>query len=130
MFDCALLGLALGIALLFKRNAADSHAPHRGSNGRIDWLATNPNMDRAKGAIVAGLAGYHLCAMVYLPVANLWQPRCGLDQVEEMQQAWNHPAGTFFGMLNDRRFRLGTVAGNLGRNSGGGKSSLVIGCSG
>jgi hypothetical protein len=55
------------------------------------------------GAIVAGL-GAVICAPWYLYLWRTYGNWDGLEQVETMQEPWNHPAGTFIGMLTDRNF--------------------------
>jgi 4-amino-4-deoxy-L-arabinose transferase-like glycosyltransferase len=113
IFDCVLLGLALGTALLVKSNAlavtpiiAFAMVGSIGPRRIRSWIG--------HGAIVAGL-GAVICAPWYLYLWRTYGNLDGLDQVESMQEPWNNPAGTFFGMLTDRNFYWGRWSESWGQ---------------
>jgi len=102
VFDAALLGLALGVALLVKGSAvtvmpiiALAMIVSIGWRNFSAWIV--------RGSIVAGLAAI-ICAPWYVFLWLTYGNFDGLEQVEAMQAPWNRPAGTFFGQLFNRSF--------------------------
>ncbi|MBX3070086.1 MAG: glycosyltransferase family 39 protein [Thermomicrobiales bacterium] len=102
LWDCVVLGLALGIAMLIKGNTsivapiiALAMIMAIGWRNVSEWVC--------KGAVVAGLGGL-LAAPWYLFLWRTYGSLDALDQVEEMQRPWNFPAGTFTDQLFNRSY--------------------------
>jgi 4-amino-4-deoxy-L-arabinose transferase-like glycosyltransferase len=101
-FDLAALGVALGLALLSKGNlvvAIPSIAfgiiAVVGIRHIASWVW--------RGAIVAGIAAI-ISAPWYVYLWRTYGNLDGFEQVEEMQQPWNQPAGTYLELLWNRSF--------------------------
>ena len=105
VFECALLGVALALSLLIKGNTlvilpiiALAMVLGIGWRRPKEWIRER--------SIVAGI-GAAIVAPWYVYLYRTYGNLDALDQVEEMQQPWNQPAGTFFGQLFNRDFVWG-----------------------